>query len=151
MTPIAPRPRGAASSIGRIVRRSGGGSGVRFVLVVAAVAVTMQACSGDDADPGGDTATAAGDVERGELLFADNCAACHGPAGTGTASGPPLVHEVYEPGHHGDEAFQIAVARGVQPHHWDFGPMPPIPDLDRQDVTDITAYVRERQRDAGIG
>lgn len=133
------------------MRGAGVSGGRRFLLVVAAVAVTIQACSsGDDAGTAGDTATAAGDVERGELLFADNCAACHGPAGTGTASGPPLVHEIYEPGHHGDEAFQIAVARGVQPHHWDFGPMPPIPDLDRQDVTDITAYVRERQREAGI-
>lgn len=134
------------------MRRSGTSSGVRFALSVAAVAVVIQACSSDGSDgpAAGDTATAAGDVDRGELLFADNCAACHGPAGTGTASGPPLVHEVYEPGHHGDESFQIAVARGVPAHHWDFGPMPPIPDLDRQDVTDITAYVREEQREAGI-
>ena len=100
---------------------------------------------------GGDDPAAAGaDVDRGGELFTANCAVCHGDAADGTASGPPLVHEVYEPSHHGDESFQVAVARGVQPHHWEFGPMPPIAGLDRDDVADITAWVRERQREAGI-
>lgn len=92
----------------------------------------------------------AADPTRGESLFAAHCAVCHGPLGDGTDQGPPLVHVVYEPGHHGDEAFQIAVSRGVAPHHWNFGPMEPIEGLDRQDVADITAYVRELQREAGI-
>jgi mono/diheme cytochrome c family protein len=120
----------------------------RTALAVAALAV-LAACGGDD-DPSGPAAAADIDVDRGEDLFAANCAVCHGPVGEGAAAGPPLVHRIYEPSHHSDESFQIAVARGVQPHHWNFGPMPPIDGLDRDDVADITAWVRERQREAGI-
>jgi mono/diheme cytochrome c family protein len=120
----------------------------RAALAVAALTV-LAACGGDE-DPSGPAAAAGIDVDRGEDLFAANCAVCHGPVGEGTAAGPPLVHEIYEPSHHSDESFQIAVARGVQPHHWGFGPMPPVGGLDRDDVADITAWVRERQREAGI-
>ena len=98
----------------------------------------------------GGEGTGEGAVARGEALFDTNCAVCHGQAGAGTTIGPPLVHEVYEPAHHPDESFQTAGAEGVAPHHWDFGPMPPIPSLDRDEVSDIIAYVRELQQDAGI-
>lgn len=110
---------------------------------VAALSVILVACGGDGDDP--EAARA-----RGEDLFDNHCAECHGPRGTGTTSGPPLVHEVYEPGHHPDESFQRAVAEGVVPHHWDHGAMPPQPDLDRDEVDDIIAYVRALQREAGI-
>lgn len=90
------------------------------------------------------------DLARGRELFAQNCAVCHGPAAGGTEQGPPLVHEFYVPSHHADESFQVAVARGVQPHHWDFGAMPPIPSLDRGQVTDIIGHVRQLQDEAGL-
>lgn len=90
------------------------------------------------------------DAARGRELYAQNCAACHGPAADGTTVGPPLVHELYVPSHHADESFQVAVARGVQPHHWEFGPMPALPSLDRAAVADITAHVRELQAEAGL-
>jgi hypothetical protein len=61
-----------------------------------------------------------------------------------------LVHEIYEPGHHSDESFQMAVAQGVRAHHWNFGDMPPVGGLDRGEVADIIAWVREQQRAAGI-
>ncbi|WP_052667210.1 c-type cytochrome [Nitriliruptor alkaliphilus] len=126
----------------RLVRRT-----ALAVLAVAALA----ACEGGTGDDGaGGRAAADVDVDRGAELFAANCAVCHGDAADGTAAGPPLVHEIYEPSHHSDAAFLIAVQRGVQPHHWDFGPMPPISGLDAADVADITAWVRERQREAGI-
>jgi mono/diheme cytochrome c family protein len=121
-----------------------GGRGTRIGLVVAAV-LALNACGGGEQTP-----VAAGDPGRGEALFAANCAACHGPEAIGTMSGPPLVHPYYEPGHHADESFQLAVAQGAPQHHWIFGPMPAIPGLDRQDVTDIVAYVRQLQREAGI-
>jgi hypothetical protein len=38
----------------------------------------------------------------------------------------------------------------VEPHHWDFGPMPPQPDVSRADVEAIVAYVRAEQKEAGI-
>lgn len=120
----------------------------RTTLTVLAL-VALAACGGDD-DATGPAAAAGIDVDRGEELFAANCAVCHGPVADGTPAGPPLVHEIYEPSHHSDEAFQVAVAQGVQAHHWDFGPMPPIGGLDRDDVADITAWVRELQREAGI-
>jgi mono/diheme cytochrome c family protein len=86
----------------------------------------------------------------GRHLFDVHCAVCHGPAATGTEVGPPLVHPVYRPRHHGDEAVQLAVAQGVRAHHWRYGDMAPVPDLDRDDVAAITGYVRWLQRSAGI-
>lgn len=119
------------------------------LFAVGAIAAVLAAC-GNGAQDGDAQATGEPDLERGQQLFDANCAVCHGPAGTGAVSGPPLVHEIYEPGHHPDEAFQRAVAEGVEPHHWDFGPMPPVPGLDHAEVADIIAYVRDLQRDAGL-
>ena len=87
----------------------------------------------------------------GQRAFDAVCAACHGAAAAGKAGfGPPLVHEIYEPSHHGDMAFQMAVDNGVQAHHWRFGDMPPQDGLTRADVGAIVAYVRELQRANGI-
>ena len=94
---------------------------------------------------------ASGDPVAGAALYANNCASCHGADLRGTDMGPPHLHPVYEPGHHGDASFRLAVQRGVQPHHWDFGPMPPIDGLSDAEVDDIIAYVRQEQRAAGIG
>ena len=90
-------------------------------------------------------------AEIGRKTYEANCAACHGrnAAGQGGVA-PPLVHVIYEPGHHGDESFQRAVARGVRAHHWRFGDMPPVEGLTRRDVAGIVAYVRELQRANGI-
>lgn len=106
--------------------------------------------AGDGGGTGGQGEQTAGDPARGRELFEANCATCHGAEGTGTDTGPPLVHEYYVPSHHADEAFQLAVRNGVQAHHWDFGPMAPVPGLSRDDVADIIAYVRGLQRDAGL-
>ena len=95
---------------------------------------------------GGDDPEAA----QGEELFQANCASCHGPQATGTAMGPPLVNATYEPSHHDDDAFRKAVRDGVLPHHGNFGPMPPIPSLDEDQIDAIIAHVRGLQRDAGI-
>lgn len=115
-------------------------------LAVLLVIAVLYGCAGQDAAVEDGTI----DLARGQDLYARNCAACHGPAGEGAATGPPLVDEVYVPSHHADESFQVAVARGVQAHHWDFGDMPPIPALDRDQVADITAHVRELQAAAGL-
>ena len=87
----------------------------------------------------------------GRRAFDAVCADCHGADGAGKEGyGPPLVHKIYEPSHHGDAAFQIAVQQGVRAHHWRFGNMPPQPGLTRADVTAIVAYIREVQRANGI-
>lgn len=87
----------------------------------------------------------------GERAFATLCAACHGTSAAGRDGvAPPLVHRIYHPGHHSDEAFHIAVQNGVRAHHWRFGNMPPIEGVTRAEVNTIIAYVRALQRANGI-
>lgn len=87
----------------------------------------------------------------GERAFAALCASCHGANAAGREGvAPPLVHPIYRPGHHGDEAFHIAVQHGVRAHHWRFGDMPPIEGVTRAEVTTIIAYIRALQRANGI-
>lgn len=86
----------------------------------------------------------------GERLFEENCSLCHGRHAAGSEQGPPLVHRIYEPNHHGDGAFHLAVMRGVQSHHWSFGNMPPVDGVSERDVAKIIEYVRDLQRANGI-
>lgn len=87
---------------------------------------------------------------KGKQSFDKNCASCHGENAAGTEVGPPLVHDIYNPGHHSDAAFYSAVQNGVAQHHWPYGPMPPRPEVRRHEVTAIIQYVRELQRANGI-
>ena len=90
-------------------------------------------------------------AQIGKLAFGVKCASCHGTNAAGQDGiAPPLVHIIYEPGHHGDAAFQRAVEMGVRAHHWPFGDMPIIEGITRGDIKMITAYVRELQRANGI-
>jgi len=86
----------------------------------------------------------------GKTMYETHCASCHGSDMMGTNVGPPFLHKIYEPSHHGDAAFQLAVASGVRAHHWEFGDMAPIPGITPDDVAHITAYIRVLQRRAGI-
>ena len=96
-------------------------------------------------------ATLSARAQLGRKTYDANCASCHGRNAAGQDGvAPPLVHIIYEPGHHGDESFQRAVARGVRAHHWRFGNMPPVDGLTRRDVAAVVAYVRELQRANGI-
>lgn len=92
-----------------------------------------------------------GPAEAGAAVFKDNCATCHGSRAEGREGrAPPLVHKIYEPGHHADAAFQLAVKTGVRQHHWPFGNMPPVEGLSEQEVARIVAYVRSLQKANGI-
>jgi cytochrome c len=118
---------------------------------VAALVTLMPACESRpeavrDFDPG----PVPTELADGERAYERTCRACHGRLGTGTEAGPPLVHRIYEPSHHSDAAFQLAVTRGVRAHHWSFGNMPPLPGLDSAGIAGVTAYVRWLQRKAGI-
>ncbi|MEL7429673.1 MAG: c-type cytochrome [Pseudomonadota bacterium] len=87
----------------------------------------------------------------GKQLFNQNCASCHGINAAGTQGvAPPLVHIIYEPNHHGDASFVVAVKNGVRAHHWPFGNMPPIDGVSEEEVVLIIQYVRELQRANGI-
>ena len=108
-----------------------------YAAIVLVVLIAATACGG-------------GQQDDGATLFAENCARCHGDAGDGTNMGPPLVHKLYEPGHHPDFSFQRAVKHGVIAHHWHFGDMPPVAGLSEDEVTQIIAYIRGLQREGGI-
>ncbi len=85
--------------------------------------------------------------QAGKPLFDENCSACHGENAAGVdGSGPPLIHKVYEPNHHGDGAFLIAVKNGVRAHHWRFGDMPPVEGVNEDTVRKIITYIREVQK-----
>ena len=89
--------------------------------------------------------------QDGESLFNERCASCHGDNATGRDGiAPPLVHRLYEPGHHGDEAFTVAARFGVRSHHWSFGDMPPVDGVTEQEIAAIVTYVRALQRANGI-
>ena len=88
--------------------------------------------------------------QEGATLFKMNCQACHGQNAAGTKLGPPLIHDIYNPGHHSDEAFYLAAAIGVRQHHWLYGDMPPQPQVAREDVAKIIRYIRELQEANGI-
>ena len=138
----------------------------RFVLPLAvATAVGLAAAlylggspNESDTTPDGDALAAvvlpktlSARARQGQRAFDANCAECHGANAAGRdGTGPPLVHRIYEPGHHGDESFQRAVAMGVRAHHWPFGDMPRVEGLNRREVNSIVAYIRELQRTNGI-
>ena len=86
----------------------------------------------------------------GESIFSKVCATCHGKNAGGSENGPPLIHKIYNPGHHADQSFIMAAQRGVRSHHWQFGNMPPVEGLSKPDILSIIRYVRELQRANGI-
>ena len=136
--------------MGRRVVRAGRTAGV--AALVAAVWM-FSACSRAEPPavaPGVAIGDPPAELADGRRLFDVNCARCHGPGGTGTGHGPPLLSKIYEPSHHGDASFLMAIRRGVSAHHWRFGNMPPIPGVSDDDAARIVAYIRWAQRQAGI-
>jgi len=118
----------------------------RLSLVLFAVAMLLPQAGWPASKP----AAVPAEFKKGESAFNANCARCHGERGVGTPQGPPFVHKIYEPNHHGDAAFQRAAMMGVRAHHWQFGDMPKIPTVTPSDVDDIVKYVRWLQRQAGV-
>ncbi|WP_428244072.1 c-type cytochrome [Gynuella sp.] len=88
--------------------------------------------------------------QYGQQVFNQNCAACHGVNAQGTQSGPPLIHSIYNPGHHSNEAFYRAIKNGVQQHHWPYGNMPSQPQVGFMEMTALLVFIRETQKYNGI-
>lgn len=124
---------------------------LRMNLVVLVLG-TAPACSQNGVEPKETEAVAAAPAElrEGEQKFNAYCSTCHGIGGVGTTQGPPFLHKVYEPNHHGDAAFQRAAATGVKAHHWQFGDMPKVDAVKPEDVDQIIKYIRWLQKRAGI-
>lgn len=90
-------------------------------------------------------------AQQGADLFAARCAICHGDHASGRQGlGPPLIHKIYEPGHHADMSIILAVRRGVTAHHWRFGNMPPQPGISDAQIAGLVTYLRTLQRANGI-
>jgi len=87
---------------------------------------------------------------KGQIVFNKNCSRCHGINATGTYKGPPLINDIYNPGHHGDIAFYRAAKLGSPQHHWPYGNMPPQPQVTKTDIASIVRFIREVQEANGI-
>ena len=121
-------------------------AGGRVLATILVTVALLVACGGgDDGDGGGDP------VAEGRRLFQGEatCSTCHGADLQGTTMGPALLDAIYAPDHHPDAAIRAAVRNGVQPHHWDLGPMPALTHLDDDEIEAIIAYVRAEQQAAG--
>ena len=119
-------------------------------LAFAVGLAAMAACDSSQPKTAAGGGAVPSELLPGEAKFNAHCAACHGPQASGTQQGPPLVHKIYEPNHHGDGAFLRAAEFGVKAHHWEFGNMPKIEAVSSADVEQIIRYVRWLQRQAGI-
>jgi mono/diheme cytochrome c family protein len=120
------------------------------VLLLAIGLLLIVSCAGPAARVARVTAPVPERHQLGQQLFVTYCARCHGVGAVGTMRGPTFLDRIYEPGHHSDEAFQVAVSNGVRAHHWNFGNMPRITGVTPDQVSEITAYVRWLQREAGV-
>ncbi len=116
-------------------------------MLLSAAALVLAACSASESSP---RSLDPAQLAAGEAAFAASCSECHGTGAQGTDQGPPFVDDIYRPGHHADGSFFVAVVRGVPQHHWRFGAMEPIDGVTEEDVTNIVAFVRQLQREAGI-
>ena len=139
---------------------------IALALAIAVVAVVLLVnTGGDDApetavDVAGNAETEMvavtvplleGQAAEGRIAYVKSCAGCHGPnAGGLEGLAPPLVHKIYEPSHHGDQAFYLAALQGVRAHHWDFGDMPPVEGVTEAEIVQIVAFIRTLQVANGI-
>lgn len=123
----------------------------KTLFVALFLAVFLSACTdSDNPIPTEPPPAAPTELSGGEKLFNNNCAGCHGIGAAGTDRGPTFISKIYEPNHHGNPAFHIAVKQGVRQHHWDFGNMPKISGVAKDEVDQIIAYVRWIQKENGI-
>jgi mono/diheme cytochrome c family protein len=123
---------------------------------IALAALLVTGCGGEAERSSSDNGTAGigpaptGQLADGDALYQANCASCHGADLRGTSKGPSHLSVVYEPNHHGDDAFRSAIANGSAQHHWEFGDMPPVEGLSSSEVEAIIAYVRDVQEREGF-
>ena len=121
---------------------------LRTVIAAISMSVAVSACAGDD------TATAplepipAG--ADGQVVYQARCASCHGDDLRGTDKGPSQLSIVYEPNHHGDDAYRAAIRNGVAQHHWGFGNMPAVEDITDEQIELVIDYIRNQQQTFGF-
>ena len=74
----------------------------------------LVACDSSEPKPAVGGGPVPAEFQVGETTFNSTCAACHGKQAAGTDHGPPLVHKVYEPNHHGDPGLPTGCGQRCQ-------------------------------------
>ncbi|MCY3892717.1 MAG: cytochrome c [Acidimicrobiaceae bacterium] len=95
------------------------------------------------------TATALA-VPDGAAVYQQYCAECHGVDLRGTDKGPSQLSIIYEPNHHGDYAYRVAIREGTREHHWWFGDMPPVEDITDLEIEKVISFIRAEQQRLGF-
>jgi cytochrome c5 len=90
------------------------------------------------------------ELGKGQMLYEKYCSSCHGAQLSGSDKGPPLIHPLYKPSHHGDRAFYHAALQGSQQHHWEFGNMPPVEGMTAKKMDSVVPFVRYYQKQKGL-
>lgn len=121
---------------------------IRKITVALTIGMMVAAC-GSVTETSVGTADAA-TLGAGDALYQASCAECHGTDLRGTDRGPSHLSQVYEPSHHGDFAFELAIKNGTRAHHWNFGDMAPVEGLSDEEIAAITAFVRDVQAREGF-
>ena len=79
-----------------------------------------------------------GDIERGSVVFQENCASCHGENGEGITA--PALGNQSALAHNKDEFIRYAIEKGREDT-----PMPSFTEtLSAQDIDNVTAYIRSK-------
>lgn len=120
-----------------------------IMAAVFALTLALAACGGDDTTAADAVEPIPADAD-GATVYALRCASCHGDDLRGTDKGPSQLSIVYEPNHHGDNAYRAAIRNGVAQHHWGFGNMPVIEDITDEQVELVIAYIRTQQQALGF-
>lgn len=133
-------------------------------LVAFAFAVACGADAGDAGDslaaepaptsstaaPPSASTAAAPVVPDGAAVYQQYCAECHGVDLRGTDKGPSQLSIVYEPNHHGDYAYRVAIREGTREHHWWFGDMPPVEGMTDLEIEEVISFIRAEQQRLGF-
>ena len=89
-------------------------------------------------------------AQVGQRSFFNKCAQYHGVEAKGTDKGRPLIDKINRANHNGNTAFLLAIDRGTQQHHRNFGDVVPQPKVRRMEAETIIKFVHEVQRAKGI-